>query len=209
MNKRLALCVAIAIATPALAKPKLPICAPKHAQLFVSPMGEPFRAAPDAAYPVAAWFAGADADHDRMVTLKEFVTDADRFFATLDTDHDGEIIPSELSRYELKIVPETQLYAPSIEGGKARRDADKALRKTVKNGQLAYGAPIGAGRYAFTNVPEPVAAADADYNRGITRIEFEQAAAARFAALDGGRPLTLARLPRTPSQPSGAPCVQP
>ena len=32
--------------------------------LFVSPSGEPFRSRPGEPYPVAVWFAQADADHD-------------------------------------------------------------------------------------------------------------------------------------------------
>jgi hypothetical protein len=35
-------------------------------------------------------------------------------------------------------------------------------------------------------MPEPVAAADADFNRGISRDEFRQAAIARFQLLDTG-----------------------
>jgi len=33
-------------------------------------------------------------------------------------------------------------------------------------------------------MPEPVAAADADFNRAVTRAEFEQAAVGRFQLLD-------------------------
>jgi hypothetical protein len=34
------------------------------------------------------------------------------------------------------------------------------------------------------NIPEPVAAADVDFNRGISLAEFRQAAASRFDLLD-------------------------
>ena len=34
------------------------------------------------------------------------------------------------------------------------------------------------------NIPQPVAAADADFNRGVSRDEFREAAAARFTLLD-------------------------
>jgi hypothetical protein len=44
--------------------------------------------------------------------------------------------------------------------------------------------PQGAGRYALLNLPEPVAAADADLNRAITLQEFRQAALDRFNLLD-------------------------
>jgi hypothetical protein len=54
----------------------------------------------------------------------------------------------------------------------------------------------GGARYALLNIPEPVAAADADFNRAITLDEFRQAAIYRFQLLDSrheGR-LTLAQL---------------
>ena len=46
------------------------------------------------------------------------------------------------------------------------------------------GGPQGAARYALLNMPEPVAAADADFNRAITLAEFRQAALDRFQLLD-------------------------
>jgi hypothetical protein len=54
-------------------------------------------------------------------------------------------------------------------------------------------------------MPEPVAAADADFNRGVTREEFRQAAAARFQLLDKARqgklslPSLEAMLPEIPT----------
>jgi Ca2+-binding EF-hand superfamily protein len=54
----------------------------------------------------------------------------------------------------------------------------------------------GAGRYGLLEIPEPVASADADFNRGVSAEEFRQAAIARFQLLDinhTGR-LTLAQL---------------
>ncbi len=45
--------------TPPAAKPAPPPEAPLT-QLFISPMGEPFRATDAEPYPSAAWFAGAE-----------------------------------------------------------------------------------------------------------------------------------------------------
>ncbi|AYJ86818.1 EF-hand domain-containing protein [Sphingomonas paeninsulae] len=81
---------------------------PRRSVLFISPAGEPFRAAPGDPYPVAAWFAQADTNHDGHLTIDEMRNDAARFFATLDVDHDGEIDPDEVTRYETQIVPEIQ-----------------------------------------------------------------------------------------------------
>jgi hypothetical protein len=88
-----------------------------HGGLFLSPMGEPFRSEDPAADNVGAWFAGADADHDGALTLAEMQADAARFYATLDVNHDGEIDPEELARYENEIAPEVQVGMQMHERG--------------------------------------------------------------------------------------------
>ncbi len=74
---------------------------------FISPMGEQFRgtAELDGA---GVWFAGADANKDGILTETEMVADADRFFALLDTDGDGRLNGTEISRYETEIAPLVQ-----------------------------------------------------------------------------------------------------
>jgi hypothetical protein len=149
--------------------------------LFISPMGEPFRG--DAGRPtlIATWFNGADTDHDGKLSLAEFRADADRFFNTLDTNHDGEIDPDELDRYENKIAPE--IGAGNGFGGPS-----------------AFSGAVGAAHYGMLDLPEPVASADSDFNRGVSRIEFQRAATFRFRALDFEHhgQLTLADLPARP-----------
>jgi len=64
----------------------------------------------------------------------------------------------------------------------------------------------GAARYGLLNIPQPVAGADADFNRLVTLIEFRQAAAIRFKLLDshGQGRITLAELEaRLPVRPEG------
>ena len=91
-----------------------------HGGLFLSPMGEPFRSEDPAADNVGTWFAQADADHDGALTLAEVQADAARFFATLDVNHDGEIDPEELARYENEIAPEVQVGMQMHERGFGR-----------------------------------------------------------------------------------------
>jgi len=71
--------------------------------LFISPMGEPFRNRTGDA--LADWFNQADRNHDGRLTLEEMQQDAERFFAALDVNHDGEIDPDEITRYETQIAP--------------------------------------------------------------------------------------------------------
>jgi len=45
----------------------------------------------------------------------------------------------------------------------------------------------GGARYGLLNIPEPVAAADADFDRAVSRAEFRLAAARRFQLLASGQ----------------------
>ena len=196
----LALPAALSAATPKVPR-DAPICArPGAKPIFLSPMGEPFRGQPGQPYPSAAWFAGADKDKDGALTHDEFVADALRFFDTLDTSKDGKLTPDEVGHYEAVVAPETSIYAARPEDffDRSRREQDVGAMADSRD----YGGPMGAGRYSWMNVPEPVAAADADVDRVVTRDEFATAAASIFQRLDvlNRNRLRLADLPRTPQQ---------
>lgn len=194
---------------------------------FISPMGEPFRAHRATDDTLADWFARADADHDGVLTASEMVADAERFFATLDTDHDGEIDPDELAQYEYGIAPEIQVMsstkrppgqpastAAQSDDGDLDADLDESSRRGHRRSErereqadfasLGFGGTLqGAARYSLLNLPEPVAAADADFNGSITLAEFRQAAIERFQLLDRahqGR-ISLAQLEALPHAP--------
>lgn len=203
----------VAPAQPAGAPAGAPVCVDRTEQLFLSPMGEPFRAPAGAPAPLGAWFAAADADHDRRLTAAEMAADADRFFTRLDLDHDGEIAPEEVAIYENRIAPEIRLYQPGWSGrgplGRGEERASErreAARKNPKGGDV-YDGELGAGRFTWLNIPEPVASADQDFNRGVSRAEFRAAALARFRLLDRDqqKALTLATLPPLPPRPSTCP----
>lgn len=209
---RQALLLLAVIATPLAAKkPDQPpaVCLePVKPQLFISPIGEPFRPKGDADDPVKRWFDQADRDHDGKLTLGEMMLDADRFFARLDHDRSGELLPDEVHAYEDE-VPEIRLYQrrrdPDAEGGRKAREEERAVRRKAakrRPGIPAYDGAMGAGRYAFLNIPHPVVTADSDVNRAISTAEFRAAAAERFRELDSGqaKALLLASLPRTPAQ---------
>ena len=185
-------------------------------QLFISPAGEPFRAAPDAPYPVAAWFAGADANHDGALTRDEFVADALRFFAVVDADKDGVIDGFEVSLYEQRIAPEIiGGQAPSIRRGPMGQGPGGG--DGPPGGGRGGGGPPGGGKgrggmggnalqgaslYGLIAEPQPVMGADADFNRRITKDEATKAAITRFKLLDTDKDglLRLETLPKTPAQ---------
>jgi hypothetical protein len=182
---------------------------------FISPMGEPFRARSATDDTLARWFGQADRNHDGTLTPDEMLADAERFFATIDLDHDGAIDPDELANYEYEIAPDIQVMSktrptpgavaqkpPEIRpAAEAKGDSGHRRRKrgddNIEDSALALGGKLqGGARYGLLNMPEPVAAADTDFNRLVTLDEFRQAAMARFALLDRGasKRLTLAEL---------------
>lgn len=179
--------------------------APKgpRSSLFLSPAGEPFRAGPGEPYPVGAWFAQADSDHDGKLTREEFRADFARFFKVLDEDHNGSLDGVETQRYETVIAPEVLPRLAQVQGGFPGERGSGSERRLAepppaRKGQSYDGAPA----YSLFNVSEPVASADADFDGKITLEEFLQAADRRFAQLDKNKDgyLTLQGLPQTPEQ---------
>jgi hypothetical protein len=181
--------------------------------MFISPMGEPFRPHERGEDMLAAWFNQADRNHDQTVTSDEMLADADRFFALVDTNHDDDIDPDEITRYEQVIAPEVQSGGHFSLTADADAPADRAGHRGRQNHHWSGGGADAAGyrgaeRFALLDLPEPVAAADLDFSRGISLQEFRRAALQRFKALDmdyQGR-LTLEELenmrPAPPAQPN-------
>jgi Ca2+-binding EF-hand superfamily protein len=172
---------------------------------FITPMGEPIRARTPNEDTLARWFYSVDLNRDGYLTPDELQAYAARYFAILDTNGDGQIDPDELVRYEWQVAPEIQVNSrfrharapgeppPKVD---ASDDQQSEHRRGHSGGdgqgdspgdRPRDGAPAGlqgAARYALLNIPEPVAAADADLDRAISLQEFKQAALERFNLLD-------------------------
>jgi Ca2+-binding EF-hand superfamily protein len=171
----------------AAAAGQAPATAPaiRQGRAFMSPMGEPFFGRTPGEDGLVVWFEQADTNHDGALTVDEMIADGQRFYLTLDTDHDGEIGPSEISYYEINIAPKLKIRSfmtvTTLPGGEK---------------DVQYDDESAAGRYGLMQIPEPVASADSNFSRGVTAEEFRQAATRRFAALDVDNQgkLTLDRL---------------
>lgn len=210
------------LAAPALATAAVPSdsgVAPLPTQLFIAPSGEPFRAGPGEPYPVAAWFAGADRNHDGKLTDGEFVTDAARFFDTLDLDHDQRLTGDEIKHYENDIAPEVRsgdfseidwnAGGATASGSRRPRlglmqvdtdDLQAHVPETWNRKRPDYAS--GGGMYGIINIPEPVVGMDSDLNGIVTNNEMRAAAQRRFTLLDTKEQnyLLLADLPETYAQ---------
>lgn len=195
-------------------------------RLFISPMGEPFRPAGKDDDTLADWFRQADRQHDGRLTLEEMKQDADRLFAVLDLNHDGEIDPEEITHYEEVVAPEIQtgehfdFASTEVADGNSgegrgpdthgRREGSPAASQHRSGGfsrSSGNDRHQGAGRYGLLDLPEPVVAADTDFDRGVSREEFRAAAEQRFLALDLDHKgyLTLGDLERIRPAPAVAP----
>lgn len=184
---------------------------PSGPQLFISPAGEPFRAPHGAPYPIADWFNGADTNHDGALTRDEFVADAVRFFNVVDTDHNGVIDGFEVAYYEQRIAPEIIGGAApggmrrgprGLGGGQEDGPSDDDMSPSHRQRQQGTNVLQGASLYGLIAEPEPVMAADGNFDRRITKDEAIKAAKTRFALLDTDKDglLKLAELPKTPAQ---------
>lgn len=212
----------ILLAALAQVTPSTPILVTGHQWApFISPMGEPFRAHTPTDDTLADWFNRADLNRDGVLTASEMEADAARFFTKLDINRDGQIDPDELAQYEYEVAPEIQVMsrtrrapgepAPVVKqsdddlyGGDDTNRRERRRERDEDYASLGLGGGLeGAARYSLLNMPEPVAAADTDFNRLITLEEFKQAAIARFQLLDkahAGR-LGLAQLEAMPHVP--------
>jgi hypothetical protein len=154
-------------------------------------MGEPFHST-DALSGAEHWFAQADADRDGRILPGEMRADAAHFFGLLDTDRDGMIGPDEIERYETEIAPEIRVGSTYGDPSKAKSDTDGNVTPPP------YPTRLGAGRFGYLDMPEPIVSADVNLDRAITRTEFLAAADRRFRILDADADgaITRGELPR-------------
>jgi Ca2+-binding EF-hand superfamily protein len=177
----------------------LALAMPAHALTFISPMGEPFRTEAGQQAPEDVWFERADANHDGKITRAEFTADAGRFFRLLDANHDGMISDQEIQRYEDDIAPET------LGGGDGSRrnhvaratrlatDEDNVTNTYLTPPDSYSAGNMGAARFSYLDLPEPVAAADTNFDRVVSPREYLDAVNLRFDALDADHDGALTR----------------
>ena len=146
--------------------------------LFISPMGEPFRG-PEDSSPEQDWFKGTDKNGDGKLTAVEMTDDATRFFGLLDLNADGEIDPRENERYEVQLVPEVSMRVGEWreEGGDYSFSGGPTPQRRYRHGSVA-------AQFSYIDIAQPIMSADTSFNRGVSLAEFQRAARSRFQLLD-------------------------
>lgn len=176
-----------------------------RAQLFLSPAGQPFRAPPGEAYPVAAWFAQADVDRDGRLTRDEVRADADVWFKVLDADGDGQVGMIEARRWEEELVPE--IARDALGGGMMAAGGPRGRGRKPPGRNEADHRRQGAAVYSLVNEPHPVRGADGDFSMSVSAREWRAATDRRFTVLDpdGDGAVLALDLKPTPAQAAPGP----
>ena len=162
-------------------------------QVYMSLMGEPYWTDSAGEAPFDQWLKMADLDGDGAVSNLEFLKDADAFFASLDLDDDKIIDGDEMAKYEQLAPGRTraagggaQMPSSARPKAQASSSAGKGQIGIVASGDAPSATRIhpGGGRINFSEVPQPVAMADANLDRRVTVDEFRKTAGRRFSTYD-------------------------
>lgn len=174
---------AACLAAPALAK----------GSVYMSLMGEPFRTNEAGKQPFDQWLKLADQDGDGAVSRLEFRSDAEAFFANLDSNGDKVIDADEMAAYEQMAPGRTRAAGGGAQMPSSKRPKPQSSTP-VEKGQVAIVASgnvpsatrvhPGGGRINFAEVPQPVAMADLNLDRRVTLDEFTKTAGRRFSNYD-------------------------
>lgn len=169
--------------------------------VFFSPSGEVFKAPLKDPYPVVLWFNGADTNKDGALSPDEFLADALRFFAIVDRDGRGVITSQDNTYYETELAPEITGFSPLVAQPRNPRTTDEDGDKTGAANRYIKSVQ-GAAQFSLINEPQPIRAADANFDYRITIEEWTRATSQRFRLLDANKDgkLTLDELPKTPLQ---------
>jgi hypothetical protein len=160
--------------------------------LFISPMGQPFRATSEQpAPPILVWVGAVDANNDAKLSSEEFIAQGMTFFTeVLDANHDRLATSSESTTLWRSEAPEMLTGEGSVRRPPPRERRrpeprnDGRIPVPVANPFSDREPPTAMERFGITNDREPVMSCDVDLNRRVTEDEFRACAERRFGVLD-------------------------
>lgn len=168
-----------------------------RSSVYVSLMGEPFRTNDAGEDPFDQWFALADEDGNGAVSRLEFRSDAEAFFARLDTNEDKVIDADEMREYEHLAPGRTRAAAGGAQArgaasdrikGPGELEREKGHVPVVADGTAPSISRVPKGGNGSStiaaNTPQPVAMADLNIDRRVTLDEFIRTASNRFTRYD-------------------------
>jgi hypothetical protein len=138
---------------------------------------------------LATWFDRIDTNHDGVVDRAEFMADAEAQFARMDLNHTGTITPALLQEFRASVAGHGPRKAAPQEGGDG--GSDDGAPAPVQVADALYGKKSTSlvdlqqgGGYDRRAEPDPVMSADTSLRFRVTKQEFMDQAARRFARLD-------------------------
>jgi hypothetical protein len=150
---------------------------------------------------LATWFDRIDANHDGVVDKAEFMADAEVQFARMDLNHDGVVTPGTLAQYRAGFEgheapkPFKPGYSGGYGGGDGSGDGSGEPRPVLVADAGSPGPGGGKKSKSLTDLvqgggydpriePDLVMSADTSLRFQVTKKDFMDQAARRFAALD-------------------------
>jgi len=142
---------------------------------------------------LGTWFDRIDTNHDGVVDRAEFMADAEAQFARMDLNHDGIVTPGTLAQYRAGLEGHEQPGTIPRTGGS---DAGGIVPTQVADASPGGSNPLyGKKSHSLTDLqqgggndprvePDPVMSADTTLRFQVTKKEFLDQAAHRFARLD-------------------------
>jgi len=191
--------LALGAAVGASAQPRPASDSVRQPSLFISPMGQPFRANASGARGIDLWFTAADHDYDSRISHDEFMANANAFFPLVDANQDGALTSMEDTTYWRRNAPEVVGDDPGGEpignvaeppeqhrrdnGGHQVVQSNDVTIQGPRRGRPAER-PVGAQAYGLLGDAEPIMSCDSNFDRRVTLEEFDACAERRFAMLD-------------------------
>jgi hypothetical protein len=136
------------------------------------------------------WFDRIDTNHDGVVDRAEFMADAEAQFARMDLNHDGIVTPGTLAQYRAGFQGHEapKPFKPGYAGGYGGGDGDSGSSNPLYGKKpKSLTTLVQGGGYDPRIEPDLVMSADTSLRFQVTKKDFMDQAARRFASLDISR----------------------